>query len=399
MGWISLIKQFFTTIFLLAFAEVRAQFTLQLSIHAVPANHPDSGAIYLAGTFNNWNPSDENFRMIKSNDGFYSIHVNVRQQTGEYKLTRGGWDKVECATNGNDISNRKYDTGINELMGITIEGWKDKILPVRKTSTASKNVRIADTAFYMPQLKRYRVIRIYLPENYMVQRQNRYPVLYMHDGQNVFDDATSFVGEWGVDEFLDTAKVKQCIVVAIDNGGTKRLNEYSPYDFTLNPQKPKENKGEGQQYADFLAKTLKPFIDKKYRTLKDRKNTYITGSSMGGLISLYAVLRYPNVFGGAGIFSPSVWICKKDLLNLIKTTGKKVNSMIYFYCGKLEGQGMVPDMLLAFQELAAVSKSKMTTVIRDDGKHNEPAWRKEFPLFYTWIMYPNWSSKEIYRSH
>ena len=164
------------------------------------------------------------------------------------------------------------------------------------------------------------------------------------------------------------------------------MNEYSPYDFTLNPQKPKENKGEGSQYVDFLAKTLKPFIDKKYRTLKDKKNTFITGSSMGGLISFYAVLKYPKVFGGAGVFSPSVWICKEELLNLVKTTGKKVNSKIYFYCGKLEGTGMVPDMLKAFEELAAVSKSKMTTVIRDDGKHNEPTWRKEFPLFYNWIM-------------
>ena len=105
---------------------------------------------------------------------------------------------------------------------------------------------------------------------------------------------------------------------------------------------------------------------------------------MGGLISFYAVLKYPKVFGGAGVFSPSVWICKEDLLKLVKTTGKKVNSKIYFYCGKLEGPGMVPDMLKAFEELAAVSKSKMTVVIRDDGKHNEPTWRKEFPLFYKW---------------
>ncbi|MEQ1677303.1 MAG: alpha/beta hydrolase-fold protein [Chitinophagaceae bacterium] len=254
-------------------------------------------------------------------------------------------------------------------------------------STASQNVSIIDTAFYIPQLNRKRRVLVYLPENYTTSGNYRYPVLYMHDGQNVFDAATSFAGEWGVDEFLDTAFIKTCIVVAVDNGSDKRMNEYCPYDFTLNPNNPKGNKGEGKQYVDFLVKTLKPFIDKKYRTLKDSRNTFIAGASMGGLISLYAVLKYPKVFGGAGVFSPSVWICKEELLQLIKTTGRKVKSNIYFYCGKQEGPGMVPDMLKAFEALAKVSKSKIKVVIRDDGKHNEPTWRKEFPCGYVWMLY------------
>ena len=132
-------------------------------------------------------------------------------------------------------------------------------------------------------------------------------------------------------------------------------------------------------------KTLKPFIDKNYRTLKDKENTFIAGSSMGGLISLYAVLKYPNVFGGAGVFSPAFWISGTKIFNDIEKKGKKVNSRIYFYGGKQEGETMVPDMLKAFETMAKVSKSKMTTVIRDDGKHNEARWRIEFPLFYDWI--------------
>lgn len=254
-------------------------------------------------------------------------------------------------------------------------------------STAGKYVEIADTAFLMPQLNRSRTIRIYLPEGYKSSKK-RYPVLYMHDGQNVFDNATSFAGEWGVDEFMDTVMQKRCIVVAIDNGGIKRMNEYCPFDFTLNPQNPKENKGEGKAYTDFLVKTLKPFIDKKYRTLKSKGNTFIAGASMGGLISLYAVLAYPKVFAGAGIFSPSVWICKEELLALIKSRGKQVKSKLFFYCGKQEGKEMVPDMLAAFEALTGVSKSKMKTIIRDDGKHNEAAWRREFPLFYEWLTGP-----------
>jgi predicted alpha/beta superfamily hydrolase len=210
----------------------------------------------------------------------------------------------------------------------------------------------------------------------------------MHDGQNVFDDATSYAGEWGVDECIDSMKSK-CIVVAIDNGAGKRINEYCPYDFSLKTlglsNADTLNKGEGDQYVDFLVKTLKPFIDKSYRTLKDKKNTFIAGSSMGGIISMYAVLKYPKIFGGAGVFSPAFWVGPK-IFDDIKARGEKVKSRIYFYAGKEEGETMVPLTLKAFDEMSKVSKSKMTTLIRDKGKHNEPTWRKEFPLFYEWIV-------------
>lgn len=257
---------------------------------------------------------------------------------------------------------------------------EEKLIP---KSTASKNVHVVDTTFWIPQLKRTRRIWIYLPENYTSQK---YPVLYMHDGQNVFDAATSFAGEWKVDEFLDSAVLKSCIVVAIANGENKRMNEYCPFDFVLNKKTQQKEKGEGPQYVDFIIKTLKPFIDKKYNTLKNKENTFIAGSSMGGLVSLYALLKYPKVFGGAGIFSPSVWICKPEILKLINSAGKKINSKIYFYCGKQESDKMVTDMLLTLETINKVSKSKITTVIRDDGKHNENSWQKEFPFFYRWIM-------------
>jgi predicted alpha/beta superfamily hydrolase len=208
----------------------------------------------------------------------------------------------------------------------------------------------------------------------------------MHDGQNVFDDATSYAGEWGVDECIDSMK-KKCIVVAIDNGGNKRLNEYCPYDFTLTgiASGYNSNKGEGNLYVDFLAKILKPFIDQNYRTLKDKSNTFVAGSSMGGLISMYAVLKYPTIFGGAGVFSPAFWVGPK-IFDDIKAKGKTVDSKIYFYCGKLESESMVTDMLKAFDGMHKVSRSKMITVIRDEGKHNEATWRREFPLFYKWML-------------
>ena len=268
------------------------------------------------------------------------------------------------------------DTVIN----LTIEEWADHFAKKPRASTASKNVHVIDTAFLIPQLKRTRRIWIYLPPGYNSSNK-KYAVLYMHDGQNVFDDSTSFAGEWGVDETLDSisTRKKEIIVVAIDNGGAKRINEYCPYDME------KFGKGEGDQYVNFLVRTLKPFIDKKYRTEKDRQNTFIAGSSMGGLISMYAVLKYPKVFGGAGVFSPAFWVGPK-IFDDIETKGKKVNSKIYFYCGKQETETMVPDMEKAFEEMRKVSKSKMACIVRPDGKHAESTWREEFPLFYLWMV-------------
>jgi predicted alpha/beta superfamily hydrolase len=203
----------------------------------------------------------------------------------------------------------------------------------------------------------------------------------MHDGQNVFDDATSAYGEWGVDEALDTLgpKRKEIIVVGIDNGDNKRLNEYSPYDME------KYGKGEGDQYVDFLVQTLKPYIDKHYRTRRNKTNTFTAGSSMGGLISFYAILKYPKVFGGAGVFSPAFWIAPQ-LKSIHPKQAKKVKGKIYFYAGGQESETMVTDMLNVFDQMRQLSKAKIKTVIRAEGKHNEPAWRQEFPLFYHWII-------------
>jgi metallo-beta-lactamase class B len=166
--------------------------------------------------------------------------------------------------------------------------------------------------------------------------------------------------------------------VAIDHGGDKRLTEYNPYD------NDRFGKGEGDQYVDFLVNTLKPFIDKNYKTLNDKEHTFIAGSSMGGLISMYAVLKYPETFGGAGVFSPAFWVGPK-IFDDIKTKGSKANSAIYFYGGSLEGETMVPDMQKAYEEMKKVSTSKLKIVVNENGKHNEPTWRKEFPEFYKWI--------------
>ena len=261
-----------------------------------------------------------------------------------------------------------------------VEEWTDNVEKKSRVSTAGENVHIVDTAFLIPQLNRTRRVWIYLPRDYS-RSGERYPVLYMQDGQNVFDDLTSFAGEWSVDETLDSIgnHTSEMIVVAVDHGGDKRVNEYCPYDME------KYGAGEGDRYVDFLVKTLKPFIDKTYRTEKGKKNTFIAGSSMGGLISMYALLKYPKMFGGAGVFSPAFWIGPK-IFDDIRAKGAKVNSKIYFYCGAQEGETMQADTEKAFSEMRKFSRSRMVCVVRADGKHSESAWKDEFPLFYLWLM-------------
>lgn len=245
-----------------------------------------------------------------------------------------------------------------------------------KAHTASSRVHIIDTAFAMPELGRSRRIWIYLPEG---NKGEKFPVLYMQDGQNLFDQQTSFAGEWGIDEFMDSTLLPKCIIIGIDNGGAHRIHELTPYDME------KYGKAEGDAYLRFLVKTLKPFIDSHYPVLKKRKDTWIGGSSLGGLISFYAMLKYPKTFGGAAVFSPSFWIAPK-IYEEAKSSFKKMKAAIYFYAGKKEGGEMVPDMLRMMDLVSHYPGIKATATIREEGKHQEASWRQEFPLFYGWLM-------------
>jgi len=368
-------------LFLFSFSVVNAQHRVTLRIKELPSYHKADDPVFIAGGFNNWNPGQEEARLRKEN-GVYTITLSAPAGRHEYKITRGSWETVESGDAGFPLENRVAEISSDTVIEISIKHWADHFPRQAKKSSASKNVKIISTSFYIPQLNRNRRIWIYLPESYYTSRK-KYPVLYMHDGQNVFEDSTAFAGEWGVDEALDTLgrQSKEIIVIAIDNGGEKRLNEYSPYDME------RFGKGEGDAYVDFLVKTLRPYINKNYRTKKCGKHNYVAGSSMGGLISFYALLKYPRKFGGAGVFSPAFWIAPQ-IKDAAAVRGKKVKRKIYFFAGLQESESMVPDMLAVFDTMNRKSKSKMTVVVRAEAKHNELAWRSEFPLFYRWMFSP-----------
>ena len=334
---------------------ILGQYKVKFGVKQLSASHA-TDKIFIVGSFNNWDPSskDYNFNIEESGTGYVEIILPAGNY--EYKFTRGSWDRVESTVDGKDIDNRILVLQKDTTVYISIGGWKDDFIsaPVIKNHTASSQVKILDSTFTIPQLNRKRRIWIYLPADYQQRKKKKYPVIYMHDGQNLFNEATSGFGEWGVDEYLDSLFKKEknkSIIIGIDNGQDKRMNEYNPYTFQ------QFGKGEGNKYVDFLVQTLKPYIDKRFHTLPDKKNTFIAGSSMGGLISLYAVLKYPEIFGGAGFFSPAFWTAG-DLDKDVNRLGPNIKSKLFFYAGGNEGDKMVPDMKRITQKIKSVSRSK-----------------------------------------
>lgn len=167
--------------------------------------------------------------------------------------------------------------------------------------------------FESPQLGNRRDILVYLPPTYEAGHK-RYPVLYLHDGQNLFDEVTSFAGEWQVDETMEALSQEgiEALVVGIPNAGLARLDEYSPF------HDKRSGGGLGDRYLDFITDNLKPLVDDQFRTLTGREHTGIMGSSMGGLISLYAFFRRSRTFGFAGALSPAFWFAKGTIYDYVK---------------------------------------------------------------------------------
>jgi metallo-beta-lactamase class B len=356
----------------------------QVVIHiaSIAENTPEDATIYFAGNINGWNPGDPAFALEKRADGDHWIDLPDGNGTLEFKFTRGSWDKVESNGHGGFRPNRTYSYGFGvDTLHLDILGWED-LDHGGSNSTANEQVQIWDEEMYMPQLDRNRRIWVYLPKDYD-STNKYYPVLYMQDGQNIFDAYTSFAGEWKVDESLSELEdegFRGIIVVAIDNGGTHRIEEYSPFVH------PDYGGGEGDAYLDFITQTLKPRIDSTFRTLTGPKNTGIMGSSMGGLISHYAHFRHPDIFGRVGIFSPSYWFSDTFFTYTLET-GKTDSSRIYMYAGVkewtiLNGTSVMYDQLIDM----GYTEDEVTFVSNTDGEHSEYFWALQFPGAVQWLF-------------
>ena len=224
---------------------------------------------------------------------------------------------------------------------------------------------------------------IYLPASYKKEPDRRYPVLYMFDGHNVFLDSDATYGRsWRFGKYLDSAK-KDLIVVAIEcnHEGNGRLVEYSPISY--------ENatmgkiRGKGSVYMNWLVGTLKPYIDENYRTLPDRLNTIIGGSSMGGLMALYGAAVYNHVFQRAVCLSPSLWVAPGKVLEMIARAHVRRDTCIYMDYGSEEifNHAANAEALISTSHLLLTKRVNLAFRIVPGGTHCEESWEKQIPIF------------------
>lgn len=352
-----------------------------LIIESLPNNVPLDRAVFISGDFEGWTGGQDDFK-LNLQEGQYSITLPEHINAISFKFTRGSWESVEVDRTGNQIDNRTFeDLAVKDSLYFSIQNWHDLI---EEKSTASPNVSIMDEAFEMPELGRKRKIWIYLPPDYE-HSSKYYPVLYMHDGQNLFDDAIAFSGEWSVDETLNRLSMEkklELIVVGIENGGEERISEYSPWDI------PKYNaKAQGDAYVNFIIEALKPYVDNEYRTLSNSTNTALMGSSLGGVISHYAALKKSDVFGKSAVFSPSFELFPDSFDFAKKHAGPK-NSKMYLMAGDQESEFMVYKMneMAEIMTLAEFPKSNIRLKVVKGGEHNENLWKNEFEEAITWLF-------------
>lgn len=355
----------------------------------VPESTPPDASVFISGNaemLGPWDPRKTELGRI--GEHLYAITLVLPVGTElRYKFTRGSWETVEKGPDFEEIVDRELTIVGDEDVPVRVDNWRD-FAPRREVHTVIGDLR---THFDFPAAKlgNKRTILVYLPEGYDEDSERRYPVLYMHDGQNLFDAATSYIGvEWSVDETLTrmiaSGRVEPLIVVGIHNT-VDRVFEYTPA--------PDRARGGGgaSLYADFIVNDLKPFIDQNYRTRPSREHTGVMGSSLGGLVSLFLAWEQPDVFSKVGAMSTSYGWADGQILSYVD--GRPIPSAVKVWldAGTAEDQtdrnrDGVPDTIELHRRMRDVLMDKGLSIprtlryVEDAGAvHNERAWAARFP--------------------
>jgi predicted alpha/beta superfamily hydrolase len=341
----------------------------------------DSASIYIAGNnekMGNWDPAQ--IKLNKEQGNKWEIELSYPQGTKlEYKYTLGGWDTEGLTDKGETPNNSILTVLKDTIVSCTINHWKTaapKGDPFHGQITGEvKYHRNFKGNGLLP-----RDIIVWLPPSYEHEEHKRYPVLYAHDGQNLFDPSTSALGvDWQLDETADSlikqGKIQEIIIVGIYNS-PERMKEYYTGDA-------------GEKYLKFIVNELKPFIDKTYRTLSDRENTASIGSSAGGLVSFMLLWEYNNVFSKAACISPAFYIRGLDYITpVLESRVKRKNIKIYIDCG---GTGLDSILLEGTNKMLSALKKKGYRKGKDyqwffdkTGEHKEGVWARRLwrPLEY-----------------
>jgi len=270
----------------------------------------------------------------------------------------------------------------------TTGGILDSLTAPESTSTdLRKHERFASR--FLPDK---RDLIVYLPPGYDAAAERRYPVLYLHDGQNLFDAATAFVPgqDWQVNAtagaLIKSGDIEPLIVVGIYNTGEHRIHEYTP-----TRDRRQRAGGDAALYGQMLTDEVKPFIDRQYRTLPGAADTGLGGSSLGGLVTLYLGLLYPQTFGRLAVLSPSVWWDGRVILRIVRMTQPKPPLRIWLDIGTDEGKKSVLDARALRNELVRagwVIGDDLHYFEMPDAGHNEAAWASRVGPFLKYLFPP-----------
>ncbi len=361
---------------------------LTFKVH-VPESTPPDACVFIAGNVEMLGPWDPGkIELGRIGEHLYAITLVLPVEAElRYKFTRGSWETVEKGPDFDEIADRELTVVGDEDVPVWVDNWRD-FAPRREVHTVVGNLR---THFDFPATKlgNKRTILVYLPEGYDEDSETRYPVLYMHDGQNLFDAATSYIGvEWNVDETLTrmivSGRVEPLIVVGIHNT-VDRAFEYTPA-----PDKARGGGG-ASLYADFIVNDLKPFIDLNYRTRPGRQHTGVMGSSLGGLVSLFLTWEHPDVFSKVGALSTSYGWAGGQILSYIGGRSVPGGAKVWLDVGTAEDQtdrngDGVPDSIELHRRMRDILMRKGLSIpgtlryVEDEGAvHNERAWAARFP--------------------
>jgi predicted alpha/beta superfamily hydrolase len=351
----------------------------------VPESTPEDAKIWISGghpSMGRWD--GYGLPTARQADGTYSATKAFPTATLlEFKITRGGWETVEKSASGAEIPNRRHTVTKPETLKLVVGAWRDQAEEPPEHSLTGEiryHRRIASEFLHHD-----RDVIVYLPPDYEQAPERRYPVLYMHDGQNIFDAATSFLGiEWEVDEtaqrLIEVGEIDPLIIVGVYNS-PDRVAEYTPV------ADPSHGGGGAHNYARFLIEELKPMTDSTYRTLPEAKDTGVAGSSLGGIVSLYLGLEHPDVFTRIGVVSPAAYWANEEIVERARSS-EKLDLRIWLDVGTAEGS--TPQDQRRFLESTRRLRDALVEtgwVLGDDlsyfedvgAIHNEAAWARRMP--------------------
>jgi len=336
----------------------------------VPAATPATDTVFVAGSFQGWNPGSPAHAFTRQPDGRWTITLDLAPGTPiQFKFTRGAWGSVEKGPNGEELANRALTPVAGQTYDFTVARWAD-------LGTITGNV----TSFTHAPFLGGRRVWVYLPPGY-AQSADRYPVLYMLDGQNLFDVRTSFSGEWKVDEacesLIASGELRPLIVVGIENGGASRIDEYTPW---LDPG---YGGGGAEDHLVAIRDVLIPEIDRRYRTLAGPSFCWLAGSSLGGLLAYYAGLEHSETWTRIAALSPSIWWDNRHMLSYAASRPRAGLARVYQDMGTAEGSAQyltdLRDMRARFVGMGFGVNLDLMHVEAAGATHNETSWALRTP--------------------